>query len=94
MFGLFKKSTSLNAPQSQVDIGSLLNALGGAENIEQVTACITRLRVNVKDFSAVDYAVLKTLGAVDTVKVGSTLQAIFGIKSADYANALNNVLGK
>ena len=95
MFGLFKKSAKTeNTSTYQVDVTEILNALGGEENIEQVTACITRLRVALKDLAKVDSKALKKLGAADAVKVGSTIQAIFGTKSAEYAQELNRLLGK
>ena len=48
----------------------IIAALGNAENIENVDACITRLRVSVKDVKAVDKATLKKLGAIDVLEVG------------------------
>lgn len=95
MFGLFKKAKKHDPVQTpEIDVSHLLSAFGGKDNITQVGACITRLRVSLKDLNQVDHKALKQLGAVDTVKVGSTVQAIFGIKSADYAQALNKLLAK
>lgn len=95
MFGLFKKSAKVETSgQFKADINALIKALGGAENIDQISACITRLRVSVKDFHLVDNKALKTLGAVDAIKVGSTIQAIFGTKSAEYAEELKALLNK
>lgn len=93
MFGLFKKSTKVEASgQFKADANEILNALGGVENIEQISACITRLRVSLKNLELVDIKGLKALGAVDAVKVGSTIQAIFGTKSAEYAEELKALL--
>lgn len=94
MFGLFKKAKQVEIEPPHIDVTDILNAFGGKENIEQVSACITRLRVSLHDLNKVDHKTLKSLGAVDTVKVGSTIQAIFGIKSKDYAEALNQLLMK
>lgn len=95
MFGFFKKKLNVElSEQGKADASLILTALGGAENIEQVSACLTRLRVTVTHFDAVDEAALKHLGAVDVVKVGATLQAIFGTKSAEYAQQLNALLTK
>ena len=63
-------------------------ALGGRENIEDVDACITRLRVSVRDNSKVDKARLKQLGATDVLEVKGGVQAIFGTKSILYKNAM------
>ena len=41
----------------------ILAGLGGADNIVEIEACITRLRTEVKDGSLVDQAALKAAGA-------------------------------
>ena len=61
--------------------GELVSAFGGKENISNLDACITRLRVSVKDIAKVDQAKLKSLGAAGVVVAGSGVQAIFGTKS-------------
>ncbi len=61
--------------------GELVHAFGGKDNITNLDACITRLRVTVKDVSKVDQAKLKSLGAAGVVVAGSGIQAIFGTKS-------------
>ena len=60
---------------------ALVQAFGGKENITNLDACITRLRVSVADVSKVDQAGLKKLGAAGVVVAGSGVQAIFGTKS-------------
>ncbi|AFF24827.1 PTS transporter subunit EIIC [Pasteurella multocida] len=72
----------------------IIEALGKAENIEHVDACITRLRVNVKDVKTVDKARLKALGAIDVLEVGGGIQAIFGAKAVLYKSEVNQILGK
>ncbi len=59
----------------------VLAAFGGQENLEHVDACITRLRMEVKDKSKVDQAALKRLGAAGVIEVGNNVQAIFGTKA-------------
>lgn len=71
----------------------VLEALGGSENIVSVDACITRLRVEVKDKSKVDKDRLKSLGAAGVMEVGKGIQAIFGAKADGYKNAINDILG-
>ncbi len=61
--------------------GELVHAFGGKDNITNLDACITRLRVTVKDVAKVDQAKLKSLGAAGVVVAGSGIQAIFGTKS-------------
>lgn len=59
----------------------VLRALGEKENIRNLDACITRLRVIVNDISKVDKEGLKALGAAGVMEVGNNIQAIFGPKS-------------
>lgn len=72
----------------------VLAALGGEPNIVSVDACITRLRVEVKDKKQVDKAKLKALGAAGVMEVGNGIQAIFGAKADAYKNAINDILGE
>lgn len=71
---------------------AVLKALGGEENIVSVDACITRLRVEVKDKAKVDKDELKALGAAGVVEVGNGIQAIFGAKADAYKNEIKNIL--
>ena len=72
----------------------VLAALGGESNIVSVDACITRLRVEVKDKAQVNKDELKNLGAAGVVEVGNGIQAIFGAKADGYKNAINEILGE
>lgn len=68
-------------------------ALGGPLNLEDVDACITRLRVAVKDPSQVDKEALKRLGAADVLEVSGGVQAVYGAKAILYKHAINESLG-
>jgi PTS system glucose-specific IIC component len=57
---------------------SLVQAFGGRGNISNLDACITRLRVIVKDQAKVDDARLKALGAQGVMRVANGVQAVFG----------------
>jgi len=81
--------SSLNAEAKTV-----IKALGGAENIETVEACATRLRVAVVDKSKVDKKTLKSLGAVAVLEVGGGIQAVFGGKANLFSQEINQILGK
>ena len=61
--------------------GELVRAFGGKENITNLDACITRLRVSVKSTENVNQTKLKSLGAAGVVIAGTGVQAIFGTKS-------------
>lgn len=70
----------------------IIEALGGKENIEDVDACITRLRVSVTDVSKVDKETLKKVGAVDVLEVSGGIQAIYGAKAILYKNNIVDIL--
>ena len=72
---------------------NILKALGGPENIENIDACIKRLRVSVKNRNMVDKDGLKLTGATAILDVQGGIQAIYGAKAILYKNALNNILG-
>lgn len=56
----------------------LIAAFGGRDNLRDVDACITRLRIEVADRSKVDKARLQALGAAGVLEVGNNVQAVFG----------------
>lgn len=84
-----------SAGQSDVEkeAATILVALGGPENVEDVDACITRLRVAVKDPAKVDKDLLKRVGAVDVFEVSGGVQAVYGAKAILYKHAINESLG-
>lgn len=60
----------------------ILQALGGKENIKQIEACITRLRLTLVNDRLMDITALKHLGAVGTIKLGGgNVQVVFGTYS-------------
>lgn len=59
----------------------IIIALGGAKNIKYLDACITRIRVTVKDSNLVNRSRIKSLGAIDLMIIGDNIQAIFGPNS-------------
>lgn len=74
---------------------AILEALGGADNIVNVDACITRLRVTVKDASLVkdnDYW-QNNLEAKGLVVQGNGIQAIYGAEAKVHRDALATHLG-
>jgi glucose PTS system EIICB or EIICBA component len=70
----------------------LVLAFGGKSNIVSLDACITRLRVGVKDPSKVNQGRLKALGAAGVVVVGNNMQAIYGPKAEGYKNDMDDYL--
>jgi len=72
---------------------AVIKALGGKENIEDVDACITRLRVSVRSVEMVDKDALRKIGATDVLEVGGGVQAIYGAKAILYKNTIEDILG-
>ncbi|WP_024613597.1 glucose-specific PTS transporter subunit IIBC [Clostridium sp. Ade.TY] len=81
----------INPEQANLAV-AVLNALGGKENISNLDACITRLRVIVNDVSIVDKDELKKLGAAGVMEVGNNIQAIFGPKSDTLKGQIKDVM--
>lgn len=71
---------------------AILQALGGKENITNLDACITRLRVSVSDIKNVDKAELKRLGAAGVMEVGNNIQAIFGGRSDQLKTQIKDIM--
>ncbi|MFL1675299.1 glucose-specific PTS transporter subunit IIBC [Paenibacillus thiaminolyticus] len=72
----------------------ILTALGGKANIASLDACITRLRVQVKDKGNVDKERLKELGASGVLEVGNNVQAIFGTRSETIKHQIHELIGR
>ncbi len=71
---------------------NILEAMGGQENIAHLDACITRLRVSVKDVKNVDKDRLKKLGAAGVLEVGNNIQAIFGPRSETIKGQMKDII--
>lgn len=71
----------------------ILAALGGSRNIENLDACITRLRVTIQEMSAVRTAELKALGAAGVMKADAhNLQVVFGTQSDQLKEEIRRVM--
>lgn len=71
----------------------IISLLGGRENIELVDACMTRLRVTVKNPELVaELSEWKKQGALGLVKSGNGVQAVYGAKADIIKSDINDVL--
>ncbi len=71
----------------------IISLLGGRENITLVDACMTRLRVTVKDLSKVaDLAAWKAEGAMGLIKKDNGIQAVYGPKADVLKSDINDIL--
>ncbi|WP_338562163.1 PTS N-acetyl glucosamine transporter subunit IIABC [Erwinia sp. E_sp_B04_7] len=70
-------------------------AVGGSDNLKVIDACITRLRLSVKDASLVNDAACKRLGASGVVKLNKqTVQVIVGAKAESIADVMKRIIAK
>ncbi|ANS41708.1 N-acetylglucosamine-specific PTS transporter subunit IIBC [Serratia inhibens] len=70
-----------------------VGAIGGSDNLTGIDACITRLRLNVKDSALVNDAVAKRLGASGVIRLNKqSVQVIVGTRAELIASAMRNVV--
>ncbi|MEI6897758.1 MAG: N-acetylglucosamine-specific PTS transporter subunit IIBC [Psychromonas sp.] len=93
-----RESEPENAPQiiKSSDAGELaaqyVTALGGVDNMEIIDACITRLRLTLKDRSLINEDELKSLGAMGVIKLGeNNLQVIIGTQAESVATRMKMI---
>ena len=71
----------------------IIALLGGRENIVLVDACMTRLRVTVKDISKVaELPEWKSEGALGLIKKDQGIQAVYGPKADVLKSDINDIL--
>lgn len=71
----------------------IIALLGGRENISFVDACMTRLRVTVKNPALVaDERAWKAEGAMNLLKKGTGIQAVYGTKADVLKSDINDLL--
>jgi PTS system N-acetylglucosamine-specific IIC component len=88
-----------DAPKTEnkeVDAGELakeyLAALGGKDNLTDISSCITRLRLGIVNRSIIDDSKLKALGAKAVVNVGAAnLQVILGPQAESIATQMKSL---
>ncbi|MEK3800530.1 PTS transporter subunit IIBC [Peribacillus sp. FSL H8-0477] len=91
-----------NAPSSETaesapadkQVDGIISILGGPANIMDVDACMTRLRVTVKDPALVgNEQDWKKLGALGLIKKDNGIQAVYGPKADVLKSDINDRLG-
>ncbi len=70
-----------------------IGAIGGTDNLTGIDACITRLRLTVKDSGLVDSAAAKHLGAAGVVKLNKqSIQIVVGAKAESIADSMRKLI--
>lgn len=75
-----------------MSIENIIQALGSKDNINVVEACMTRLRVSLKDNTIVNQQVLKDLGILDVIVVPNGVQLIVGTKAQQYRDEIKQAV--
>ena len=87
------EDNSKTTVQGSAQAEAIIKLLGGRENITLVDACMTRLRVTVKDINKVaDLDQWKKYGALGLVKKDNGVQAIYGPKADVLKSDINDIL--
>jgi PTS system N-acetylglucosamine-specific IIB component len=71
---------------------AILAGLGGAANIVEIEACITRLRTEVRDMSLVDDTRLRGAGAHGLMRAGAVVQVVLGPEADVVASEIEDLL--
>lgn len=80
--------TNANSEESAL-AEAFIKASGGVENLTNIDACITRLRLTVKDAQKVDEVLAKQLGAAAVVKLSNqSVQIIVGTRAEKIADGM------
>ncbi|MET9671255.1 PTS glucose/sucrose transporter subunit IIB [Streptomyces sp. NPDC006475] len=70
----------------------IVEGLGGADNIADIEACITRLRTEVNDTNVVDVDALKRAGALGVLVSAGIVQVIVGPEADCLAEDIKEML--
>ena len=90
---IFDESTASDTSGKSDETLAFIEALGGKENIVDTDACITRLRMAVKDSSILTDEAFTSLGAKGVIRPNKTsIQIILGTKSESIAEKLKVAL--
>ena len=71
----------------------VLEGLGGKENVKSLDNCITRLRLEIKDYTKVDDKKIKSAGVAGVIRLSKTsVQVIVGTKVQFVADEMKKLL--
>ena len=87
------ENKSKHASDTDSQAERIIALLGGRDNITIVDACMTRLRVSVKDIKQVaNDDKWKAEGALNVIKKGNGIQAVYGPKADVLKSDINDIL--
>lgn len=87
-----KKAVLSNSNYTEV-ASTILEGLGGKENITSLDNCITRLRLEIKDYTLIDEKKIKSAGVAGVMRPSKTaVQVIVGTKVQFVADEMKKML--
>ena len=87
-----KRLIQWNPNSEEKFLHEIVKALGGIDNIKNIDACITRLRVTVKDETIVlDDEKWKEINAKGVIRSGKGIQIIYGTQAEIYKNKIRSM---
>ena len=91
-YNTFLKNRDLKSEtnKSSIDVLRLIEALGGKDNIKDITFSPSKLTVVLNDQSLINVNVIKEVGASGIVQGSQQLSMIFGRQSALIAEDIKN----
>ena len=90
---IFEESHKESTVQAAHEIQAFISALGGSKNITDTDACITRLRMSVKDSSILNDEAFLSLGAKGVIRPDKkSIQIILGTKAEGVAEKIREAL--
>ncbi|TWE10116.1 PTS transporter subunit EIIB [Rudaeicoccus suwonensis] len=75
-----------------IEADQILAGLGGAANIVDVQACVTRVRCEVRDPAEVDEAALTAAGAVSVITTDNAVHVVVGAQSAALVDDIEDLM--
>ena len=93
-YNTFIKNKDLKSEtfKSSIDVKALLEALGGKDNITDITFSPSKFTVTLKDHSLIQVETIKALGSSGIVQGKETLSMIFGRQSALIAEDMKKLM--
>ena len=87
--------TETETTSNGTEASAFIEALGGKENILETDACITRLRMKLKNSAIIDEPKFVQLGAKGVIRPdNSTVQVVLGPKAENVAEEIKGILKK
>lgn len=85
-----KQPKKISASDIPVDVDSIIEAVGGIDNIKETVATSSKVTFFINDDMLVDLDKLKALGASGIVQTSNKVSAILGKYSKEISNMIND----